>query len=208
MFRSVIAQFWVVFEGLSTKTSWSGPAAVNVWTNSALISIDIDGATKSNYRGIFTICKRIMTLRRDDHLLPAPLVLIFTIRDLLWPVLGKRIILWRKSKKKCSDGQFNSFSKNCDQTEKNMLINSEYKFSLILNTIIQKSERLCDTRGKRELLRYLLIWLRDWVEYRHRSMIPRFLLAKQSCRSVLFIILKSKKGLVLQSSTIPTQIFF
>lgn len=66
-----------------------------MWTKSALISIDMDGAMKSNYGVKFTVCERVMTLGRDDHLLPAPLVLVLAIRDLLWPVLGKRIILWR-----------------------------------------------------------------------------------------------------------------
>lgn len=68
----------------------------NMWTNNALISMSIDGAMRSNDGVIFTVCKRIVALWRDDHLLPASLVLILTIRDLLWPVFGKRIILQRK----------------------------------------------------------------------------------------------------------------
>lgn len=51
------------------------------------------GAMESNDGGIFTVCERVVTLRGDDHLLPAPLVLVFAIGDLLWAMLSKRIIL-------------------------------------------------------------------------------------------------------------------
>lgn len=39
------------------QNSWSGPAVVNMWTNSALISMDMDGATKSNGGVIYRLQK-------------------------------------------------------------------------------------------------------------------------------------------------------
>lgn len=41
----------------------------------------------------FTISKRVVTLWGDDHLLSAFLVLVLAVRNLLWSVFSKRIIL-------------------------------------------------------------------------------------------------------------------